>query len=238
MRPIPLNLVFSESSDGRSDKIIVKSPLKTDVMNQYTRQKAADLIGKAYAVLFNSLKDENLASIVLDESRKNGLLMGVITTSLDPDYVLKQVVPYCVCQFNYDEFGFVVNPNHKVEGNENDRIESAIEGIRNLRKGHSARQNIYVTLGKNGVLCSDTFGIYHVRLKDEKLTEINDTVKFRDESTCGAGDAFAASVFRYEMLQSVSVEQIAKLACRDAVRYLGYSGEVRDWDFKTKKFRV
>ena len=225
-RPMPFNIVLGE----RADKIIVKSRLGGSTFGEYHAYLINALINGCQGILFNSLKDNALVELAVNGARAGKTLVGVITNSLDPDFVLERVVPHCICQFNYDEFGYVVNPNHKVVGDEETRIEGAFEGIYRIRKDFHSTNHIYVTLGRNGVLCSNSDGIHHVRFKDEVLEKIQPVVNQNPKSNCGAGDGHASSVFNDE-LSGLPITEIASRACITAVRYLGYTGKLTQKDF-------
>ncbi len=224
-RPVPFNIVLGE----RADKIIIKSPLGNTTFGEYHPYLVNALINGCQGILFNSLKDHSLVELAVNGA-KGKTLVAVVTNSLDPDFVLERVIPFGVCQFNYDEFGYVVNPDHKVIGDEETRVESAFEGIKRIRADYNKKDNVYVTLGRNGVLCADSSGIHHVRLKEGVLERIQPIVNANPASNCGAGDAHAASVFNGE-LSRLPVTDIAQRACITAVRYLGYDGKLSQADF-------
>jgi len=229
--PIPLNIVLGK----RSDKIVIKSRLIKTVFGKYHPALVNELINDSRGILLNSVKDESLVELVLNSDKKEKTLVAVITKSLEPDYALRRVVPNCICQFNYDEFGYIINPEHDVIGDEETRIESAIEGIKRIRADYNKKDSMYVTLGKNGVLCSDSNYVYHVRLKDEFLEKIDEAVNKNTASTCGAGDAHAAGVLNEE-LKRLYVLEIAKKACAVAVSYLGFKDILDDNSFIIKRF--
>jgi len=224
-RPIPFNVVLGD----RSDKIIVKSRLGNTTFGVYHHYLVNALVADCQGILFNSLKDTALVELAVD-SANGKTLVGVITNSLHPDFVLEKIIPNCICQFNYDEFGCIVNPDHKVVGDEETRIEGAFEGIKRIRADYNPRAHTYVTLGRNGVLCSENSEIYHVRFKGEVLEKIRPAVNQNPASTCGAGDAHAASIFNDEV-SHLPITEIAQRACIIAVRYLGYDGTLTETDF-------
>ena len=230
-RPMPFNVVLG----SRADKIIIKSKVEPPILGEYHYPTINHLMQICDGVLFNSLKEEALVELAVSGTREQGkTLVGCITTSLDPDFVLKKVVPYAVCQFNYDEFGYIMNPDHGIVGDENTRIESAVEGLRKLRMDYGCKQNTYVTLGSNGALCCDGISIYHIKLTDDVLKDIALVVDENPASTCGAGDAHAGSVFYGEVL-GMSLLDTAKKACKTALRHLGYDKRVINDDFVVKK---
>ena len=225
-KPMPFNVVLGK----RADKIVLRSRQSKPVFGEYCNYLIDALMQDCDGIMFNSLKNVSLVEKVIDSALNGKTVVGVITDSLDPDYVLEKLVPNIICQFNYDEFGYIVNPDHKVIGDEDTRIESAYEGIKKIRRDYHGNNHLFVTLGKNGVLCSNESEIYHVRLKDESLEKIQECVNKNPTSTCGAGDAHGASVFNDEITR-LSVREIAQRACAVAVRYLGYNGKLSKVDF-------
>jgi len=216
-RPLPFNIVIGK----REDKIIIKSRLGTTTFGEYHAYLVNALTKSCDAMLFNSLKDEGLVDLLMKSPKKTKV--GVITSSLDPDYLLEKVIPNCICQFNYDEFGYVVNPDHKVKGDENTRIESAVESIKRIRKDYNQHDHIYITLGKNGVLCSDNSKVYHLKLKDRVLEEIQKVVIENPASTCGAGDAFGTGA-TWALLQGFSLPEALRAGSINAASVVGTIG--------------
>ncbi len=223
-RPIPLNLVLGT----RHDKIVLKSPLLQQVElweKQSDLQSLLSFIvhGLGYnAILFNSVKDVSLAEYIVSSIADK---MAVITRSLPPDFVIDRVLPFCLCQFNYDEFGYILY--NRVIGDENDRFQAAVEGLDQLRLMRRLQLPVVVTLGKNGALIATKRETYHIRLQEDKLDQVQNYLKGRTSQLTGAGDAFAAHSFRAWLLNANSVD-IAIAGNIGAVKFLGYKALNKD----------
>lgn len=215
---MPVNIV-----DGRrDDKVIFKSPIEYNRIQRYHKQLIDSVVRDSSIILLNSLKDEDFAENVVNACRESGVrLVSVITRSLTPEFVLENIIPYGTNIFNYDEFGYIVNPDNKPKGDENSNIEDAIRGMEIIREKYNPTDNIYVTLGKNGVLYCENDDIYQVRLKEDVNSLVNKEILDNEKSTTGAGDHFAGAVAHYES-KGYLARETAMRATMNAVRYLGY----------------
>ncbi|MBW2988120.1 hypothetical protein DRJ48_02225 [Candidatus Woesearchaeota archaeon] len=218
-RPVPLNLVLGT----RDDKVIIKSPLQEQVgvwtpENNDLKKIIGFIINHiGYdAILFNSIKDEGLAEYIIESEPQK---MAVITRSLEPEFVLSRVLPECLCQFNYDEFGYIIY--NEVIGDEEERFEAAIEGIQQLRSKHKLEYPVFVTLGKNGTLVADRHQTYHIRLNTNKYYEVQEFIRKNSTDLTGAGDVFAAHVFKAWLL-GYGLLYTAVMSSMGAIKHLGY----------------
>lgn len=236
-RPLPINILLS---NDRKDKVIIKSPIEEVKIYDGNIRTLDDRLEEADSIFMNSVKEEEIARHVVEKARSsNGKkLYSVITKSLDPNFVQKEIIPYGVDIFNYDEFGYVMGYQTN-ERDEKERIDIAIENIRKIRtQGLNTRYNIFVTCGENGVLTADQDSIYHIRLKDDVLKKVNDVIERKKGATTGAGDVFAGAVFFYEkFLKEKNIQTLAKKACIRAVKYLGYDKVSLD-DFVVTEYKI
>ncbi len=260
-RQVPTNLILNSAhvqgledllrQRERCDKIIIKQGLKKKVdvacLDVLEHEDIERAINSSSAVLINSLKDEEIAKLIVEKARAVGVpLYAVITTSLNSSFVLREIAPYATLIFNYDEFNHVLRgeniSKNNVNGNENDKasIDECVAGLQFLRAEYcrddqhrDGQHMIYVTLGRNGALCDDGRNIYHIRLKKEADVSVQEFLLQFDKTTCGAGDNFAAGILFYQQQGfthasvhglPVDVRDVTKKSCIAAVRYLGYGG--------------
>jgi hypothetical protein len=213
----------------RSDKVIVKSPVKNSTLQESDLHIVHDFLQRYQfqRIIMNSVKDQKIAELVVTQP----WVMAVVTTSLDPGFVKSRIVPSCCTQFNYDEFGYVME--HPIEGDENTNLEAAIQDIERLRMDFHPRYPIFVTLGRNGVLMADENKTYHIKLDPELSPRLQEHIASNPARVCGAGDAFAAHAF-LAMKRGASPVEAAINACLHAIKYMGYS-RVRPSEFVTRE---
>lgn len=235
-RKVPINIVLG----GREDKILLKGPKLPRVQLELQIYDALrQIVTSNDAVLVNSAKDESLVDAILSASdRTRTPLYFVITTSLPTDFVYDRILPSGVCIFNYDDLLALsgVNPaQHGVK----DKIGIAFETLNRIRKDKTSfNQNLYVTLGKYGVYCSDGDSIWHIKLNDEHQAKVQEDVKRHSGSTTGAGDVFAALPVYYGTVigKEISLQDIAKIASTASIKHIGYKGSLPDNAFVVTKF--
>ncbi len=194
-RPMPVNIVVSMGSNTRRDKTILKSPMEqVEKEKLYTKhhEHIDNVLSSSDYIAFNSVKEEWLAEKAVAQGRDGGkTVIGVVTRSLDREFVKRVILPSCVVQFNYDEFHYITGDD--IVGDENTRMDAAVEGLKKIRhlcNGHER----YVTLGSNGALVDDGKRIYHVKLDEGLGLEVAKYVARLPGATCGAGDAFGAGI--------------------------------------------
>lgn len=221
-RPVPLNVILN----GREDKITLKGPhLGRYSPSRSEMQEAEVHINDSDAVLINSVKDVKYVEGYTEIAQKYNIpLYFVVSTSLDQDFVEKKVLPTGVSIINYDDLIELYSRRELV--NPQEKMGYALETIRRIRKdGINSDKNIYVTLGKNGVYCSDKDLIFHVRLNDIYLERVQQAISKNPESTNGAGDVFSASIVLQEILRKESrpITDIAREACEASIKFIGYN---------------
>ncbi len=213
---MPVNIILGD----RGGKLIIKGPKREYSLSSFDNREVDSFLReyKFTHFLINSLKGHQLAEKIV---RQNNV-MAVITKSLDPNFVLQVLAPRCdALQFNYDEFGYIINDGNKVIGDENERFESAIDGILRLKTDYNTKGNIYVTLGSNGILASSKGQIHHIRLVEETGERVTKYVA--KDSTCvtGAGDCAAAYLFK-GLINGLEPKRIGLEGCIGAIHHLGY----------------
>ena len=225
-REVPINLILNY--DG--DKIVLKGPQLGRVAPLDIQRREAErrIIGSD-ALLINSVKDPGFVEAYIQIAQKNNVpVYFVVTTSLDWDFVKEKVLPAGTSILNYDELP-KLKGSPQVITNAEAKMEYALDALREmLMNVASNRRNAYVTLGKNGVYCSDGNLIYHVKLNDEYAKRIEQAVLRKPGNMNGAGDVFAAAVVLYEILgkRYRTVDDIAKRASIAAIKGIGYRGHL------------
>ena len=237
-REVPVNAILG----WRDDKITLKGPQldRVEPSNTHIGELEGLLSGSAFrvrepvdfpvvnAVLVNSFKDPAYAEQILRICGEKDIpLYFVITTSLEKDFVYAKVLPNAVGILNYDEIPAIDGINEKLD--DQSKLELARETIKKIRiDGINSTHPIFVTLGKNGVYCSEgSSSIEHIYLNRSIAEQVNNGGSFKREGTSGAGDVFAAAVTLYRTLNpQISVGELARKASQAAIRYIGYSGRL------------
>lgn len=234
-----VNVVLAVPRNGGTDKRIIKSPIQRDLpLTPHEERSIEDLVERSDRIVMNSVKDEPLARAIMRYSQQYKKDIGVVVTTSfsNYDFVKQEIIPNAVCIFNYDEIGTVFNPDHKALGDEEKRIDDALWGMGDAihiqQQRGNGRKPIYVTLGRNGVLGATPHGVvYQIKLRNRKIQDsLKDIVDRREDATNGAGDHFASAVLRY-VAERYETTTAAVKAQIDAVRYLGFEGEIKPSDF-------
>ena len=113
----------------------------------------------------------------------------------------------------------------------------SLDYIRKMKRDAINKGNIlFVTLGQNGVLCTNNIEkIYHVALKDEYREMVNYSASSRTGSTNGAGDVFAGAVLSLGALRkNADITKIAMRASKASIRHIGYEGPIEYSSFNIK----
>ena len=134
-----------------------------------------------------------------------------------------------------------------------------VECIDRIRRDGISQHDIHVTLGRNGVLVSNTDGIYHIRLVPDRLEAVQENIgkrksdglrKYRNgeisqddyireyvKGTTGAGDVYAATVFFHETrMGKMDLVEVAALSCMNAIKYIGYRQPLGFKDFLLERY--
>ncbi len=189
-RPLPFNLVLHLNGD----KVILKSPMKNPDVNLHGIEEFETFASQTDKIAFNSVKVQGLVEKILTYHEEKQILGG-ITHSLDPDFVLEKVLPYVPCQFNFEELGYIMSKDHQDYVCERGNADVAIEDLRKIGMDYNRETGMYVTLGSNGVLFLDHDNksrpeVYHLRLRDHVGEGLKEYIIAHEKSTNGAGDAF------------------------------------------------
>lgn len=231
LRKARTNVVVGE----KSSKEVWKS--RIDKINSLSwRNRSIFLerfVKKCNGLFLNSMKEEAITRKIINCCKKfNKPFVAGITTSLDHDFVLNEIFRsenLAAIIANYDEFGYIVNNNHRALGDENKKFHDVISGIGKLRRSGFDKL-IFVTLGSNGVIYSYDDELHHVKLKNSKIiNKINKMISAKPSNLCGAGDSFMGEAFRQLMEQHQNngssvydAHKIAVKSCMAAVQYIGY----------------
>jgi len=224
------------------NKRVIRSPIeKNKPLTQIEKSNIEGIVRSSKRIVMNSVKDDSLASCIMDSCTKYKKPVGVVvTTSFDNfDFVRDSLIPYATSIFNYDEIGTVFNPEHKSLGDENEKNIDALWGIGDaLTLQHASgleRHSIYVTLGNNGVFAAGKDSkTYHIFLNNKRIkSQLSAEIPRREDATNGAGDHFAAAVLMYEE-RGESMVSAAVAAQINAICFIGYSGRISSSDFIVK----
>tara|TARA_Y100000310_G_scaffold167856_1_gene167832 strand:+ start:40407 stop:41513 length:1107 start_codon:yes stop_codon:yes gene_type:complete len=235
-RPIPLNIVLGD----RTDKIIIKSGVEQVSFTDAEQREISDYCAQASAIAFSSVKDQYFAESAVQQADRK-VVAANVTTSLDPDFVMEHVLPSVVFQSNADELDYLLTNGERsqIPHEGQDLVNYISREIQSLRSENppSYTRNMYVTIGRDGVVCSDTDGVYHVRLKDPTLQAIDAVVSKKLASTNGAGDAFfgKVAISEYRNSHQKHVTGIAMDATRNAVEHIGYMTPIPARSFEITK---
>ncbi|MBI2657661.1 carbohydrate kinase family protein [Candidatus Woesearchaeota archaeon] len=235
LRPVPTNAVIG----SREDKIVLKGPkLGRIELDAGHRLLIYGLTNSSDAVFLNSAKDKGFVECFLDNDKP---AYFVVTTSLEPDFVVEKMLPRGVCIMNYDDISALFGTDTSAY-DDKAKMEMAFEMIKRIRiDGINPDRNLYVTLGKNGVYCSYGPGsLFHVRLSDEFIEKVRQTAMANPSSTNGAGDVFAAAVLYNELCAKgrFKVTDVSKKASAAAVRHIGYGEPLPDSAFIVNRYSL
>lgn len=235
LRPLPTNAVIG----SREDKIVLKGPkLERVELDAGQRLLIYRLADSGDAIFLNSAKDTSFVECFL---RNYKPAYFVVTASLEPDFVFEKMLPRGVCILNYDDIAALFG-NDVAHYSDQTKMELALELMKKIRMDRlHIDRNLYVTLGKNGVYCSyGQSSLFHVRLSDEYIEKVRQTVMTNPSSTNGAGDVFAAAVLYNELVgkRKPKVTEIAKKSSTAAVRHIGYGGPLPDSTFIVDRYSL
>ena len=191
LHKVPHNAVFGSRAAG--DKWVLKSPLSggsaaADVDAQIRWLLECDV------VLADSLKDRRLMTPLASAAARGRLrLYVVLSPTLSCGYVLDAVVPWASAVVaGVAEIGDALRL----------RIEPSLEGgleALHVINDYVQYANVYLTLGKDGVLVSDlaTMATYHVSLREQVEESVRAVLASAGSTVCGCGDAASAGVLAY-----------------------------------------
>jgi hypothetical protein len=161
----------------------------------------------------------------------------VVTQSLAPDFLRAGVLSSA--DFIYaggDEIGYITGENR------GESRTTALESAVWLRR-HAPRADVFITQGRDGVvvLPAESQVAYHVRLRPDRLREVQALVLPNPAKVCGCGDAFVAgacveaeigrSVMCSTPDQLLPAQRAAVSGCSLALRWLGYERPLSTRDF-------
>jgi sugar/nucleoside kinase (ribokinase family) len=240
-RDMPTNVVLSY----KKDRLILKgaqaraySPLIDHRDQAYHSIKGKD------ALLINSIKDKNYVSMYLDIADKEKIPVFYCITSSTPwDFAKENILPNFTIFLNYDDlsetFGwqriidrklndFGIDPMSDVADRFEDELKmkfasDILNDINLLRIPNNLRA--YITMGKNGVYCTDDIGSHHVSLTEDYQGIVDESIKANRGTTNGAGDYFFAAASLYSVKSpDLHATDISIKASEVAMRHIGYWG--------------
>jgi sugar/nucleoside kinase (ribokinase family) len=229
LRPPPRNLVLGM----RGNKVVLTSPVSPVLLDREQRAAVASLLERPEWVVINSIKDEPLAELVVQSvrARASCRLAAVLTRSLPPRFVRERILPHCdIVVASFDELSWVLSSQRTDLSASRERLEM----LRSLVRPRTA---VFVTLGREGVLCGDANGFFHVRLASAVACGVDAAIRVRPAHLTGAGDWFVGGVlagrcsYRWgPMPFHPQVVQDAVAGCIAAIHHLGSHVEPADFD--------
>jgi len=234
----PRNAVFG--CRRSNDKSILKSPLAPT--GAAASAEEIEWLLACDAVLVNSAKDRELVTrLASAAARKRLRLYAVLTPSLPSGFLVDAVLPWVHAVIvGVDEAQRVLGV----------QVQSTPEGELDALRfiaGYTQYANVFLTLGKRGILVSDisTMSIYHVSLRKGIFEQVQVSLASSPWAACGAGDAAAAGVMGYlETGRSLLVGDppaqppavaAAIAGSAAALRWRGYAGSLAPGDFEVRE---
>jgi sugar/nucleoside kinase (ribokinase family) len=232
-REIPVNVVLGVGSD----RLVLKGPsLGRLEPDDDVSWEIAEHIKNSNAVLVNSAKDPKYAEIFIKYGKQyNVPMFFAATDSLEWEFVYEHILPGSTIILNYDDLAELhgLGYNAGIEGR-TERMVHSLATLGQIREERlSPDKKAYVTLGSNGVYCSDKHGISHVLLDESYAEKVDKDIRKNNETTNGAGDSFSAGVVFFEtFFPEMSAVDIAMEASKTAIRHIGYKGPLPRDAFK------
>jgi len=231
LRSVPVNAVVGH----RSNKVILKSPIAPVGIPAGLRTELRELLKEPEWIVLNSVKDEPLARMAVEAAlrRRCAKLAAVVTSSLSPSFVARHILPNVdVLIVSFDEMNWLLSHMPATITASKQRLLALCERMRG-----GAR--VFVTLGKDGVMCGSRRGLFHVRLRAAVARRVEASVSSHPAAVTGAGDWFAGGVIasrccnRWRRVPDCppSVDE-AVAGCVSALHHLGQEVAPGDFDVR------
>ncbi len=223
-RDIPFNAIIG----WKGDKFVLKGPALGRVEpDEEHIAEAREVISGSDSLLINSVKDPRYLEKYVEIAGEMGVpAYVVITTSQEPEFVSKHLLPNAICILNYDEIPFLHGKSEPMD--EKSRMELALDTVRQIRSEHDTAKPIFVTLGKNGAYCASKNTLRYVYLNPEYAEKVVECIASQHRRVNGAGDSFAGALVAYDTAHGhkLCLNELLILASTASIRHIGYKGEL------------
>lgn len=231
-RDVPYHAVVGV--DG--DRIIFKGPgLGRVDPDEKQIKKIERIVSESDSLLIVGVKDPHYYGQYIKSAKQNNVpVYAVVSTSMEKDFVLKNILPNVRCILNWDEIPFLYDITEELD--DQSKMELTLDTMRQIRFGINPTMPIVVTAGEKGALYASKNFIAHIYLNEEYAEKVNRATSLKARKNIeeegvkvsGRGDVFAGTFVGYDTIKNrkIRLDDLMILSSIAAIRHMGYDGDL------------